>query len=305
MTDRVSIQVIIPYFKEYDYFVEALSSVLSQDYSAFSVLIIDDGTKDQRLSRHISALNDSRIILKQNIENFGLPRNFELARNLSNSDYLVFLGQDDILESDYISTTLPWVIDQKSVVIVQPTVTVIDEFGNKSLPLSDFVKMILFKFAWILGQKKNLSGKSGSLLTGRLAAFILLIGDFLYFPTITWKSSLMNEFDVSRDVTLDYIMIIEVLANGGELLLLSNRLARYRRHKRSASMRPDRMIERLREEKSLHSALRNHAFIRSSFLLRAANAIRFTQRLHSFQIAMFSLLKCDLKSFLAALRCVW
>jgi glycosyltransferase involved in cell wall biosynthesis len=303
MTERASIQIIILYYKEFDYFVEALSSVLIQDYSNFSILIIDDGTHDQRLLKLIDSLNDPRITLRQNNENIGLARNFELARSLAGADYVVFLGQDDILEPNYISNVLPRISDRGSIAIAQPRVIVIDELGKKSHPLSDIVKSVIHKLGWALGEKA-LSGKnSGSLLTNKRAAFTLLIGDFLYFPTLTWKSSLMSEFDVSRDVTLDYKMIIDVLGRGGELLLLPDRLARYRRHKRSASMRPDKMIERLQEEKSFHLTLKNEKFIRGSFLLSTVNAIRFTQRLHALQVAFLSLLRHDWKNFSGALRC--
>ena len=304
MKESASIEVIIPYYREYDYFIEALSSVLAQDYPHFSVLIIDDGTHDQRLCKHIDSLTDSRITLIQNNENIGLARNFELARNLSTADFVVFLGQDDILEPNYISTVLPWVIDRKSVAMVQPKVIVIDELGNKSRPLSDLVKLVLNKSACFLGRRVFLGGNTGALLSGRQAAFTLLLGDFLYFPTITWKSSFMDDFDVTLDVTLDYKMIIDVLAKGGELLILPNQVACYRRHQRSASMRSDRMLERLSEEKAFHLDLRNHDFVKSSILLRAVNVIRLSQRLHSLQVAISSILKCDWRSFSGALRCV-
>lgn len=303
MTESASIQIIILYYKEYDYFIEALSSVLAQDYSQFSLLIIDDGTHDLRLRDHIDSLNDSRITLRQNEENIGLARNFELARSLVSADYVVFLGQDDILEPNYISTVLPRISGRESIAIAQPGVIVIDEVGNESKPLSDLVKSAIHKLGWLLG-KRTLSGQyTDSLLNGKSAAFTLLIGDFLYFPTLTWKSSFMSKFDVSRDVTLDYKMIIDVLGRGGELLLLSDRVARYRRHQRSASMRPDRMIDRLQEEKSFHLTLKGDDFIRGSCLLRAVNAIRFTQRLHALQIAVTSLLSRDWRNFSGALRC--
>jgi glycosyltransferase involved in cell wall biosynthesis len=304
MIKNDSIQILIPYYNEYDYFVDALKSVLAQDYDEFSVLVIDDGTQDQELREFIASLNDSRVTLIQNETNIGLPRNFELARTLATGEYVVFLGQDDILESNYISTVLPWIVRQKSVAIVQPRILVINEFGNKAFSLTDIIKFVLLKLVWILGKKIQLNGKSASLIGSKCAAFVLLIGDFLYFPTLTWKSSFMDEFDVSREVTLDYKMIIEVLAKGGELLLVPSRTARYRRHQRSASMRQDNMIERLQEEKSFHLHLRSHEFVKNNLLLRAVNSIRIMHRLHALQIAILLLVQLDWKNSLRALRCV-
>lgn len=299
-----SVQIVIPFYKEFDYCIEALDSVLAQDNLDFSVLIIDDGTHDQRLMAHIESINDNRVTLVQNDANIGLARNFELARNLSNKDYIVFLGQDDILESNYLSTVLPWINTQASVVITQPRVKVINEFGRHFLPLGDIVKLILNRISWVLGKKVEINGKFAALLPSKRATLTLLIGDYLYFPTLIWKKSAMGSFDITRDVTLDYKMVVEVLANGGDLLLLPDQIARYRRHQRSASMRPDKMIERLFEEKFFHAELKNVEFVRDSFLLRSVNAIRFTQRLHALQVSTDSLLRRDWRNALLALKCV-
>jgi GT2 family glycosyltransferase len=75
-----SVQVIIPYYKEFDYFHESLISVINQDYKNFSIMVIDDGTKDDRVVQLISSLQDNRITLIQNENNLGLSRNFEFAR---------------------------------------------------------------------------------------------------------------------------------------------------------------------------------------------------------------------------------
>jgi len=305
MNLSASVQIIIPYYKEFDYFIEALDSVMAQDNFDFCVLIIDDGSHDERLTAHIESLNDTRITYVQNAVNIGLARNFELARNLADKDFVVFLGQDDILESNYLSTVLPWINSQASVVITQPRVKVINESGRDFLPLSDRVKLFLNRISWVLGEKVELNGKFASLLPGKLATFTLLIGDYLYFPTLIWKKSAMGSFDVTRDVTLDYKMILEVLAKGGDLLLLPDQIARYRRHQRSASMRPDKMIERLFEEKYFHSELKSVEFIRESFLLRTINTVRFTQRLHALQVSSASLLRCDWQNALLALKCVF
>lgn len=162
MNLSASIQIIIPFYKEFDYCIEALDSVMAQDSFDFSVLIIDDGTHDQRLMAHIKSMNDTRITLIQNDVNIGLARNFELARNLANKDFIVFLGQDDILESKYLSTVIPWINSQGSVAITQPGVKVINEFGRDILPLSDIIKLSLNRISWVLGRKVQLNGKFAS-----------------------------------------------------------------------------------------------------------------------------------------------
>jgi glycosyltransferase involved in cell wall biosynthesis len=304
MKEHLSLQVIILYFNEFEYFQLALTSVLTQDYSDFSVLIIDDGTHDERLLKYITSLNDPRITFKQNENNLGLSRNFELARITATADYLVFLGQDDLLEPNYISSVLPWFITKNSIAIAQPRIKVINESGKHILPITDLAKSCLRMCAWLLGTKVTFEGQAGSILTKQNAAVILLLGDYLYFPTLMWKSSFMNEFDVSRNVTLDYLMILDVLSNGGDLILLRGQSARYRRHHRSASMSPEKMIDRLLEERAFHIGIRNHAILGNSKLLRIVNHLRVMQRLHGLQIFAKSLLNSDLASSKQALRSI-
>jgi glycosyltransferase involved in cell wall biosynthesis len=304
MNELGSVQVIIPYYKEFEYFIQALDSVRSQDYKDFSILVIDDGTKDTRVANLIRSLHDDRITLIQNEINIGLAENFEFARQSASGDYLVFLGQDDLLEPDYISTVLPWMSSSTSIAIVQPRVNVIDSEGKRYRPTSDVIKNILMRLAWSLGQQRLLDGAEGSVLSGRRALALLLIGDFLYFPTLMWRASSMAEFDTSREITLDYRMLIDVLVNGNELLLTAKISAAYRRHTRSASMDPEKITDRLVEERDLHRFFSKHPIIVDSIYLRLINYMRITHRLHALKTAVIALLRFDGITMMRALRCV-
>jgi glycosyltransferase involved in cell wall biosynthesis len=304
MSDLGSVQVIIPYYKEFEYFCQALSSVSSQDYQDFSILVIDDGTKDIRVTNFINSLHDNRITLIQSDHNIGLAANFEFARQSASAEYLVFLGQDDLLEPNYISTVLPWISSNTNVAIAQPGVNVINSVGKRYRPASDAVKKILFEIAWLFGQKKLLGGVEGSILSGRRALALLLVGDFLYFPTLMWKASSMVEFDVSREITLDYQMLIDVFGNSNELLLIKKISASYRRHARSASMNPEKKIDRLVEERDLHLSFSKHPIILNSKSLWLINYIRITHRLHALQTAASAFSHFDWRTMIRALRCV-
>ena len=114
----------------------------------------------------------------------------------------------------------------------------------------------------------------------------------------------MNSFDTSRKLTLDYLMVMDVLSNNGELLLLSRQSARYRRHTRSASMIPERMVDRLLEERAFHKGLKSHDLLKSSRVLRIINSLRFTQRLHGLQVLSGYLFQLDWKNSRRALKSV-
>ncbi len=304
MTSMTSLQIIIPYYKEFDYFHESLTSVINQDYKNFSIMVIDDGTKDNRVVQLINSLQDNRITLIQNENNLGLSRNFEFARTQASADFLVFLGQDDILQPDYISTVLPWISSSDSIAIAQPNVRIIDAFGKERVGLSDYVKKLLHKTAWFFGQTSFLNGQKGSIISGRRAAGLLLLGDFLYFPTIMWRASAMKSFDVSRGITLDYRMLIDVLDDKNDLLLIDANCANYRRHDRSASMIPSNLINRIKEERETHRFFSNHFFVRKSMILRFINFMRITHRFHVLQIIFSTAVRRDWANMTRALKCL-
>ena len=305
MKDKLLVQIILTYFWEYEYFCEALKSAIAQDYPYFSIIVIDDGTHDERIPKFIEKLNDSRIVFIENDTNIGIARTFEKGRSISDADFLVFLGQDDILEKDYLSALVPLIQANPRVALVQPTVRVIDSKGGEFKPLTDKIKWLLTYIAWITGEKTTIQEGNGSLIKGESAISLLLVGNFLYFPTLMWRSAYLEEFDVSREITLDYKMIVDVLGKGGEILLIADKCAKYRRHERSASMNPNGMIQRLMEERKLHHYFRKNPMISKSNLLKIMNFARITHRLHVIQIALIFLVKLDLPNVFRTLKCLF
>ena len=99
------ITVIIPTFKPSDYVFEALSALTEQEYKDFEVIIVLNGPEEPYKSRIKNFIDDSKI------ENFTLlyspkpsvsaARNMALECNLS--DYVVFVDDDDLINSAYLS----------------------------------------------------------------------------------------------------------------------------------------------------------------------------------------------------------
>jgi hypothetical protein len=113
----------------------------------------------------------------------------------------------------------------------------------------------------------------------------------------------MSKFDNDKEITLDYKMIIDVLSQGGRLLMLDETLAKYRRHENSASMKPAKMVDRLQEEKEFHLMISKNPLIANSKLLLSINYLRITQRMHSMQILLTALVRRDINTSKRALKC--
>lgn len=88
------VSVIIPVYNAEKYISATIQSVLSQTYTNFEIIIIDDGSNDSSIDI-CKQFKDSRIkIIHQ--QNRGLPGARNTGIRHANGDYLAFLDADDI-----------------------------------------------------------------------------------------------------------------------------------------------------------------------------------------------------------------
>lgn len=102
------ISVVIPYYNpRFDYFQEAIESVLSQSYKNWEVIIVNDGSDSKSikfLERFLRDLNDKRISLIHLDGNYGPAFARNKGIEASKGDFITFLDADDL--------HLPWFYEQ-------------------------------------------------------------------------------------------------------------------------------------------------------------------------------------------------
>ncbi|NJR40488.1 MAG: glycosyltransferase family 2 protein [Leptolyngbyaceae cyanobacterium CSU_1_4] len=92
------VSVCIPTYNGEKYFKSCLDSVLSQTFSDFELLIIDDQSTDTTVSiAQEYAKQDSRIRIIQNPQNLGLVGNWNRCIELSRGEWIKFVFQDDLI----------------------------------------------------------------------------------------------------------------------------------------------------------------------------------------------------------------
>lgn len=93
--------VVIPSYNRADFIGAVIRSFLAQDYQAFEILIVDDGSKDNTRDV-VQAINDSRVqyFHKVNGER-GAARNYGAAR--AKGKYITFFDSDDLVYPWYLS----------------------------------------------------------------------------------------------------------------------------------------------------------------------------------------------------------
>lgn len=99
------ISVLMPVYNGEKHLKEAIESILSQTFSDFEFLIIDDGSTDQSTDI-ISSYEDPRIELVKNQVNLGIEKSLNKGINLSKGEYIIRMDCDDISHLQRISRQL-------------------------------------------------------------------------------------------------------------------------------------------------------------------------------------------------------
>jgi GT2 family glycosyltransferase len=222
----VTIDIMMPFYGDPQLFRDAVESVRAQTDPDWRLVVIDDVYPDPEPGRWVSGLGDERIEYVRNEVNLGVSGNFSKAVDLVRSDHFVLMGCDDLLEPGYVEAVRTAIARHPDAAYLQPGVTVIADDGTPSLPLADRVK------GWYAPTVHEPVE-----LTGERLAVSLLRGNWTYFPSICWTTEAVRRhgFDPDFDVVLDLALQLDIALDGGTLVVLPDRLFRYRRHAASVS----------------------------------------------------------------------
>lgn len=215
------IDILLPYWGDFILFKEAVESVLRQTESNWRLIIFDDHYSSLEAKEYINGLNEPRILYHRHKNNIGITRNFNFALEAANAEYCVMLGCDDRLLPNYIEIALRNIGEAD---LYQPFVDVIDKHGNKYLPLGDKIKRLL--------QPR----KSGLYYGQRLAAS-LCTGNWLYFPSIVWRTAAFQKYRFNENLRIvqDVDLQMRMLIDGHKLFFDRTVTFEYRRFEDSAS----------------------------------------------------------------------
>lgn len=99
------VTLIVPVYNSEKYIGKCLNSILNQTYTNFEILVVNDGSKDnsQKVIEEYQSKYPNKIIAI-NQENKGVSRTRNESIKKANGDYIMFIDNDDFLDSDYIET---------------------------------------------------------------------------------------------------------------------------------------------------------------------------------------------------------
>lgn len=93
---KPSFTVILVTYRRFDYFVQALSSILGQTFRDFECLIFNDFPDDnEKIADYISTLNDQRLVFHPSHQSLGGNHWRNRGISLAQGEIIAFLDDDD------------------------------------------------------------------------------------------------------------------------------------------------------------------------------------------------------------------
>lgn len=224
-----TVDVMLPHYGRLDLVQATIRSVLAQDDPNWRLTILDDTgeSADDALADWCAGLDDKRVHYRLNPRNLGINRNFQQCVDLVEHDLAVLVGNDDLMLPDYIGTVRRAHAAFPDAAIIQPGVEVVGADGAPARSLVDLGKR------WVYAPRVS----GATLFTGQELAVSLLRGNWLYFPSICWRSEPLRRtgFRDGVDVVQDLALVLDLVLDGESLLVEPTTCFRYRRHDASVS----------------------------------------------------------------------
>ena len=98
----MTVSIIIPCYNVEKYLEECLCSILSQSFTDFEIIMVDDGSKDRTSEICDSYASEYSFIKVYHIKNSGVSNARNLALTRSLGEYIMFVDPDDIIRPNLL-----------------------------------------------------------------------------------------------------------------------------------------------------------------------------------------------------------
>jgi glycosyltransferase involved in cell wall biosynthesis len=224
-----TVDVMLPHYGRLDLVQDTVRSVLAQDDPNWRLTVLDDtgASADAALADWCAGLDDERVHYRLNPRNLGINRNFQQCVDRVEHDLAVIIGNDDLMLPGYVGTVRRAHAAHPEAAIIQPGVEVVGADGAPARSLVDLGKR------WVYAPRVT----EPTVLSGQELAVSLLRGNWLYFPSICWRSEPLRRtgFREGVDVVQDLALVLDLVLDGESLLVEPTTCFRYRRHEASVS----------------------------------------------------------------------
>ena len=287
------LHVMIPAYGKSPYLRQTLESAVKHLPLEVPISVIEDPSSESSIESLVKEF--PRVQYQKNNERLGIGGNFNKSIELSTGVFTQICGSDDIFLDNPLKDFDTEKLSQPDIAAVGLDVEVINETGKIVKTIPDLVKRILRP-----SLKKITVFKNDKIFSN------LMIGDWLYFPAIFWKTETLKQtkFDGNFHTAMDLDVLIRLLSSDQKMAFIKSKVLGYRRHSQSASSLYAKSIGRFDEEFLCHkNALeiaRRKNWKTGAFLAQLALTVRLHAIMQSF-LMVFSSPSSALKVLVKAL----
>ena len=235
------LHVMIPAYGKSPYLLQTLESAVKHLPLEVPITVIEDPSSESSIESLVKEF--PRVQYQKNNERLGIGGNFNKSIELSTGVFTQICGSDDIFLDNPLKDFDTEKLSQPDIAAVGLDVEVINETGKIVKTIPDLVKRILRP-----SLKKITVFKNDKIFSN------LMIGDWLYFPAIFWKTETLKQtkFDGNFHTAMDLDVFIRLLSSDQKMAFIKSKVLGYRRHDQSASSLYAKSIGRFDEEFLCH-----------------------------------------------------
>jgi glycosyltransferase involved in cell wall biosynthesis len=275
------LHVMIPAYGKSPYLRQTLESAVKHLPIDVPITVIEDPSNDSNIENLVKEF--SRVQYVKNSERLGIGGNFNKSIELSTGVFTQICGSDDIFLDNPLKDFDKDKLNQNNISTIGLDVEVINETGKIVKTIPDLVKRTLRP-----SLKKITIFKNDKIFSN------LMLGDWLYFPAILWKTETLKQtkFDGNFHTAMDLDVFIRLLSNDQKIAFIKSKALGYRRHSQSASSLYAKSTGRFDEEFLCHkNALeiaRRKNWKTGAFLAQLALTVRLHAIMQSFLMVFTS-----------------
>ena len=239
------ISIIIPTHNRYEQLSELISSIYSQTYDNFEIILIDDISTDETHAFY-GNYHDKRLKYYRNYENLGSGLNRQKGYNLAHGDYIIFCDDDDyFIDNNYFSDLINIFKDERINLVCSESYThyekedkyVYSSFNldEKMIDSLEYLKNFMIKIR-----------KPTSTFTAAFRRKILMEAQFK-------EMTMMNDTSI----------YLKALMMGGKTFINKKIIGVYRIHEKNVrfNLKSDFIIKNLEEKRKIYNYLKEHKII--------------------------------------------
>jgi GT2 family glycosyltransferase len=278
ITDEMNqplLHVMIPAYGKSPYLRQTLESAVKHLPIDVPITVIEDPSEEADLEKLVNEF--PRVEFYRNPTRLGIAGNFNQSIKKSTGIFTQICGSDDVFTSNPLNNLPNELLNDKSISTLALDVKIIGDNDYEIKALPDLIKKVIRpkinKFRLFENEKIFNN---------------LMVGDWLYFPAILWRTQTLMDLKFSGEfhTAMDLDVLIRLLAKDYKIAFIKNKVLAYRRHNQSASSLYAKSIGRIDEEIACHKQAKELARLKNWKTGALLAQLAPTVRLHALMRSM-------------------